>query len=269
MTTQGYDKTYRGTAAENYQRYFVPHIGGPVAADLIEAARPEPGESVLDVACGTGVVTRLAAEMVGSRGSVTGLDVNPGMLAVARAETPSEMSVDWHEATAEAMPFADETFDVVLCQMSLQFIPDKAAALGEMRRVLKPGGRVYVTVPGPKPEVFRIMGEGFTRHLDPDAAGFVDLVFSMHDAGAIERLMRDAGFRQVEVRTRPKDLRLPAPQDFLWQYVHSTPMTNVAAAADRGTLEALERDVCQQWQAFTEDGALVTQVGMTTASGVR
>ena len=266
MTDQAHDRSYGGTAAENYQRFFVPSIGGPVAEDLIEAARLQPGERVLDVACGTGVVTRLAAERVGAAGLLAGLDVNPGMLAVARSETPSDISIDWYEASVESMPLRDEAFDVVLCQMGLQFVPNKLAALREMRRVLNTGGRVYVTVPGPKPAIFGIMTDALARHLSPEAASFVDLVFSMHDVDELTELMRSAGFREVDVQAKPKDLRLPAPKDFLWQYIHSTPLAEAAARADTSKLDALEREVCTQWQEFAADGSLSGQVGMTTGS---
>lgn len=126
--------------AENYQRFFVPQIGAPLADDLLEAARLQPGERVLSVACGTGEVARRAAERVGPSGAaVAGLDVHPAMLAVARRETPS--GVRWYEASAEVMSLPDASFDVVLCQMGLQFVRDRHAALREMHRVLVPGGR--------------------------------------------------------------------------------------------------------------------------------
>jgi ubiquinone/menaquinone biosynthesis C-methylase UbiE len=269
MTDQVYRRSYGGTAAENYQRFFVPSIGGPVAEDLIEVAHLQPGERVLDVACGTGVVTRLAAERVGATGLVAGLDVNPGMLAVARSETAANISIDWYEASVESMPLPDEVFDVVLCQMGLQFVPDKLGALREMRRVLTTGGRMYVTVPGPKPAIFGIMTEALARHLSPQAASFVDLVFSMHDVDELTQLMRSAGFREVNVQAKTKALRLPAPKDFLWQYIHSTPLAEAAAKADTGKLDALESDVCTQWQEFTADGSLSGQVGMTTGSAVK
>jgi SAM-dependent methyltransferase len=121
MTQQMSWKTYSGGQAANYERYFVPAIGAPLANDLIELAELRPGERVLDVACGTGVVTRLAAERVDGA-AVAGLDVNPGMLQVAR-EVTGDAAIEWHEASAEALPLGDETFEVVLCQMGLQFIP--------------------------------------------------------------------------------------------------------------------------------------------------
>ncbi len=269
MEQQVYGKSHGATPAENYQRYFVPFIGRPFAEDLIAAAALRPGERVLDVACGTGVVTRRAVERVGATGAVAGLDVNPGMLAVARAQSPGDTSIEWHEASAESMPFADATFDVVLCQMGLQFIPGKLAALREMRRVLNPGGRALVTVPGPKPPLFAVMADALARHLSPEAGSFVDLVFSMHDIDELTELMHSAGFREIDVQANPKSLRLPAPADFLWQYIHCTPLADAAAQAGEARRGALEREISQQWQEFVEDGALHLQVGMTTAIAVK
>jgi ubiquinone/menaquinone biosynthesis C-methylase UbiE len=269
MTEQVYGKSFGGTPAENYQRYFVPAIGAPVADDLMGIADLRPGQRVLDVACGTGVVTRPAAERVGPTGAVAGLDVTPGMLAVARAQTPPDVSIDWYEASAESMPLPDSAFDVVLCQMGLQFVPKKLAALREMRRVLDAGGRAYITVPGPKPPMFAIMTDGLARHISPEAASFGDLVFSMHDADELTELMRSAGFRKVDVQAKTKRLHVPAPADFLWQYIHSTPVAEAAARAGEAKRDALERDVCTRWQTFVVDGSMALEVGMTTAIGVK
>src|SRR3546814_6056529 len=143
---------------ENYQRFFVPAIGAPLAADLVRNAALREGERVLDVACGTGVVTRLASEQVGATGAVAGLAVNPGMLAVARAATPEGMSIEWHEANPEAIPLTAASFDVVLCKLGLQFIPDSQAAPRQVRRVLVDGGRRALHMPGPLPQIFDVTG---------------------------------------------------------------------------------------------------------------
>jgi ubiquinone/menaquinone biosynthesis C-methylase UbiE len=266
MNQQVFVQSFSGNAAENYQRYFVPSIGAPVADDLIAVAGVQPGERVLDVACGTGVVTRRAAERVGPAGTVCGLDVNPAMLAVARVETPPDMSIDWHEASADSLPFADGSFDVVLCQMGLQFFPGQLAALREMHRVLGAGGRAYITVPGPKPAMFAVMTDALARHIGPNAASFADLVFSLHDVDEMRELMLSAGFTDVDVRARPKTLRLPAPADFLWQYVFSTPVAEAAASAGEHTRETLEREVCDGWQEFVADGTMSLEVSMTVAA---
>jgi ubiquinone/menaquinone biosynthesis C-methylase UbiE len=132
---------YGGSAAEIYERHMVPAIFGPWAEDLLALATPLPGERVLDVACGTGVVARLVAQRVGPSGTVVGFDLNPGMLTVARSlPPPSGARIEWREGNVSAIPLPDATFDLVLCQQGLQFFPDRSAALREMRRVWGPVG---------------------------------------------------------------------------------------------------------------------------------
>lgn len=129
--------------ADVYDAQFVPALfqhWGPV---LCEAAGVAAGQRVLDVGCGTGALTLAAAERVGPRGSVVGLDPNPEMLAVARRKAAP---VEWHEGRAEALPFPDASFDAVVSQFAMMFFADPVAALREMRRVLRPGGRMAVAV---------------------------------------------------------------------------------------------------------------------------
>ena len=260
MAEQNSNAAYRGDPATNYERFFVPAIGAPLATDLIGLVALRPAERVLDVACGTGVVARLASQQVGTNGKVAGLDVNPGMLAVARSATPPGMSIEWREASAEAMPFPDASFDVVLCQMGLQFMADKSAALGEMRRVLVPGGRLICNVPGPTPQLFTVLADALARHVGGEAAGFVNHVFSLHDTTEIQNMVRSAGFHDVSVQSDTKPLRLPAPEEFLWQYVHSTPLAGAVEQMDDESRSSLEHDVVVKWQGFVKDRALMLQV---------
>jgi ubiquinone/menaquinone biosynthesis C-methylase UbiE len=266
VNQQHYDKAYGGSVPENYERYFVQAIGAPAANGLIKIAALRPGERVLDVACGTGVVARLASEVVGATGTVAGLDINPGMLAVARSTTPPGMVIEWREASAEAMPLSEASFDAVLCQMGLQFMPDKHAALSEMRRVLAPGGRLILNVPGPTPQLFVIMEEALTRHIGVEAAEFVSQVFSLHDTAEIHNFINGAGFHDVSVKADTKSLRLPLPEEFLWQYVHSTPLAGAVAQVNDGRRSELVRDVAVKWQEFVEDRAMMLQVRMVVAT---
>jgi ubiquinone/menaquinone biosynthesis C-methylase UbiE len=259
-------EAYRGSVPENYERYFIPAIGAPLANDLVGIAALRSGERVLDVACGTGVVARLASGAVGATGTVAGLDVNPGMLAVARSTTPPGVAIDWHEASAEAMPLPDASFDAVLCQMGLQFVPDKHAALTEMRRVLAPNGRRILNVPGPTPQLFVLMGEALARHIGAEAAGFVNQVFSLHDTAQIQNLISGAGFRDVSVQAGTRLLRLPPPEEFLWQYVQSTPLADAVAQVNDEARGSLERDVVARWQDFVKDSALMFEVRMVVAT---
>src|SRR5918995_3985043 len=143
-------RQYSGIAAENYERFFVPAIARPVADDLLSAARLRSGERVVDVACGTGIIARLAAEKVGPDGSVVGVDVAPDMLEVARSVSlPAGFEIDWRQGDAASLPVPGGSFDVALCQMALMLFQDKAAALAEMRRGLDAGGGGPPTHPAP------------------------------------------------------------------------------------------------------------------------
>lgn len=269
MSETTYDTTFAKAAAENYERHFVPAIGRPVAFKLIEAAALRPGERVLDVACGTGIVTRLAADHVGPDGSVAGLDPNPAMLAVAREAVPADSSIAWHHAPAEKMPLEDERFDVVLCGMGLQFFSDRAAGLREIHRVLAPGGRLVANVPGPTPPPLQAMADGLARHVSPGSAGFVNAVFSLHDADEVHALAEEAGFSRVAVRSEKTPLELGAPEAFLWSYVHSTPVAAEVATLDGDRRAALEREFVQACEPFVSDGVLMGAVRMTTVVAVK
>ena len=156
---------FTGTAAENYQRDFVPAIATPVSRDLLRAADLRPGERVLDVACGTGVISRLAALRVGLGGTVTAIDIAPDMIDVAKAVAgPDGAKIDWRTADAESLPLPDASVDVVLCQMGLMFMENRSAAIAEMRRVLSPTGRVVVSQhAGPDPTGLRASRAGNRR----------------------------------------------------------------------------------------------------------
>jgi len=186
------------------------------------------------------------------------------MLEVARASTPAATSIEWHEASAEQMPFPDESFDVVLCQMGLQFIPNKLAALREMRRVLAAQGRLLLTLPGPIPAPMAAMEQALARNVSAESGAFAQIVFALHDADELRELASAAGLREVDLRSAVKRLRLPPPAAFFWQYVHSTPLSAVVADLGDERRAALERDVCGRWQPFVEDGALRLEVRMTT-----
>lgn len=221
------------------------------------------------MACGTGVVARLARERVGREGTVAGLDLNPAMIAVAREATPAEMAIEWHEAPAEAIPLPDGSFDVALCGMGLQFFTDRAAGLSEIRRVLVPGGRLVASLPGPIPPPLEAMADGLARHAGAESASFVRAVFLLHDPDEIRALAADAAFEQIDVSAATRSLELPPPRDFLWQYVDSTPLGAQLADLDEGRRAALEEEFEDRCREFVTDGALVGEVNMTTLSATK
>ncbi|HWH30347.1 MAG TPA: methyltransferase domain-containing protein [Mycobacteriales bacterium] len=258
---------YAADAAQNYEDHFVPAIGTPFARRLLATAGLAPGERVLDVACGTGLVTRLAAEAVGAEGSVAGLDPTPGMLQLARSLSPT--GIEWYEAPAEAMPLPDAAFDVVLCSMGLQFFEDKVQGLREMRRVLRPGGRAVISTPGPTPPLFQAIDAALADHVGTEASCFVHAVFSVHDPAEARELLAAAGFDEVEVETGTVPLRVDPPADFFWQYVRSTPLAAAAAGLDDTGRAALERDVVERCQPFVDGDAMAMEPGVLVVTGSR
>ena len=201
--------------AETYESYMVPVLFAPSAERMVERARPRPGERALDVGCGTGIVARRAAPRVGAAGRIVGLDASPGMLAVARAAAGREgASIDWRQGRAEALPFAEGEFDLVLCQYALMFFADPAAALAEMHRVLVDGGRALLGVwQGlDRHPFYQRLDRAIARHLG--TSGVRD-IFALGDAGELRDRVVKAGFRRVEIEPYDLMARFPNPEAFL------------------------------------------------------
>ncbi|MGQ0604018.1 MAG: class I SAM-dependent methyltransferase [Anaerolineales bacterium] len=201
--------------AETYESYMVPTLFGPWASRLIQSANPQPGERTLDVACGTGIVARRVVPRVGSTGKVVGLDLNPDMLAVARAAAEQEgLAIEWHEGRAEKLQFPDGSFDLVLCQFALMFFADRRAALAEMHRVLTKSGRVSLSV------WQDLDHHPFYKKLDTviqQRLGMSGLqtIFELGNAEELRKLLTEAGFQRVEIEPVSMTARFPNPDGFL------------------------------------------------------
>lgn len=247
-----------GGAAESYQRQLVPAMFAPWAPVLADLAGLRPGEAVLDVACGTGVVARLAAARVGATGRVVGLDLNAGMLAVARALPPvAGAPLDWREGTALAMPLPDAAFDVVLCQQGLQQFGDYPAALREMRRVLRTPGRLAASVWAPlaaNPGMAALVA-ALERHVGVAAGRNRRAPFALADAGALHELIAAAGFRAVAVRTVTVPARFPSPEQFVAAQLAATPLATLGALTEEAR-GAVASDVRAALRPYLDDEGL-------------
>jgi ubiquinone/menaquinone biosynthesis C-methylase UbiE len=264
-TQAAYDTSFGGNAAENYERYFVPVIGRPFGVDLVTDAALEEGERVLDVACGTGIIARLAAERVAPTGSVSALDVNAAMLNVARS-LPAAIPIKWYETAAESAPLPDSSFDVVFCQIGLQFVADKAAAVREMHRVLRPGGRLFISTPMPN-AFFDVLDRAIARRVSEEASAFVHAVFSLNDPREMRVLLTEAGFDALTIRPHAKTLQLPPARDFMWQYIYCTPLMALLPQSGNAQTVALERDVVAGWQPWvTGDGITYEQAVLVSSA---
>lgn len=231
--------------ARPFQDHVVPAILGPMGECVVEAARLSRGQRVLDVACGSGALTRVAAEAVGDAGSVVGADIDANMLIVAREETP-HANVSWRQADATALPFADASFDVVLCGQGLQFVPDRALALREMRRVLAPGGGMTLGVwqgLAASP-YFEAMHHALYPRVGSETAQTMRRAFAYDDAGQLRDLVAAAGFTSVEVEARVRSLRLPPLATFLGRHLAAIPVADDVIALGEEAVEEVIRDAC-------------------------
>src|SRR5262245_24486989 len=217
-----------GNAPLAYDTHIVAIFLQDYSRRLVDVAAIKPGDRVLDVACGTGVVTRLVANKVGSAGQVVGLDLNAGMLARARASVETAAAIEWRLGSATDIPFADATFDCVLCQHGLQFIPDKAAAVSEMHRVLAARGRTVISV-------WRsidhcpwqaAIADAVERNVGSAQAAQIRSAFSFGDADQLHQVIVAAGFRGVEIRIDRETIRHASIAEYVPGYISATPRCN-------------------------------------------
>lgn len=197
-----------------YEEFFVPALFRPWASRVIRAAQLRPGQRVLDVACGTGVLGREVAARVAPGGLVAGLDLDAGMLAVAEQLAPE---IEWRQGTAESLPWPDRFFDAVVSQFGLMFFPDRDRAIREMLRVLAPGGRLAVAVwgslehtPAYAAEVELVQGLAGDR-----AADALRIPFALGDAEELAALLAAAGVASAKVVTASGVGRFPSTRSML------------------------------------------------------
>lgn len=258
-----------GNVPENYERHLVPSIFAPWAQDLIEAAALRPGERVLDIACGTGIVARTAARTVGSGATVVGLDLSAPMLAVARAAAEAEgLSVEWREGSAVTLPLADATFDVSFCQQGLQFFSDRAAALSEAYRILTPGGRLVLSVWRgiENSRGFAVLVDALTRHISREAGALMTSgPFGLSNTDELYALIAGAGFSDITIRPVVKALRFPSSNEFVLHYTAGSALASLVAAANDGARSALLAEVDVALQSYVDDQGLAFPIESNVA----
>ena len=255
-------------AAELYERVVARHILGPWAPLLVDAARPAEGERLLDLACGTGVVARVAARRVGPSGRVTGVDLNAAMIGVARSlPAPGGGPIDWIEGSALAIPLPDASVDVVLCQQGLQFFPDKALALREMHRVLARGGRLALSVWSSTGIYNGAVGKALARFAGEETASRFCASRNAPGREELERLAVAGGFSDVTVRMSRMKIHLPRLDRFALEHLAGTPVAASIAALDAESREKIGASVMQEMLSFGEgDGvAYPEEIHLVTA----
>lgn len=253
---------------EIYEQALVGPLFRPFAELMVEDLGLATGERLLDVACGTGIVARVAKERLGETGRVVGVDVSPLMLEVARRAAPD---IEWREGDAGALPLRDrEQFDVVVSQHGLQFFPDRPAAIHQLRRALRPGGRLAVSTWRSDEElpVLRELRRVAERHVGT----ILDRRHSFGEAGPVEDLLRGAGFREIRSKSVSRTIRFTDGNLF----VRLNAMALVGMSAGAGAMDdqekerivtAIVRDSADTVQAHTGDAGFGYEISanVTTA----
>lgn len=235
--------------AQAYEYYRVPGMFRPWAGELLDRANPQRGQRILDLACGTGIVARLAVERLAGQAMFAGLDLSAAMIAEARASAEAEgAQIAWHVGDAAALPFPDGWFDLVLVQQGLQFFPDRVAAALEMFRVLEPGGRAAAST---WTEIARnpfnqAMSEVAERRLGSAAMA---APFALSDRDELRAVFVAAGFDAVEIEVVRRDVWFAEPDRFVdmtvASFVASVPALQAMDAAEWARLaDEVREDFC-------------------------
>ena len=234
------------SAAEVYDEFFLPALFQEWAPRVADAAKIESGQAVLDVACGTGVLALAAAEIVGQNGSVTGLDINEGMLELARRKAPH---VDWRQGRAESLPFSDNTFDAVISQFGLMFFDNRQAAIKEMVRVLHPGGRLAIAVwdslentPG-----YAAVTGLLQRLFGAEVADALRAPYVLGDKASLRAPFGGAGLTDLTIKTYQGTARFPSLDS--WMYTDVKGWT-LASILDDAQFNLLRKEAGRELQQF-------------------
>ncbi|MGE0820587.1 MAG: methyltransferase domain-containing protein [Candidatus Binatia bacterium] len=203
------------SAAEVYDEFYLPALFQEWAPRVADAAQIQPGQRILDVACGTGVVARTLAERVGPSGSVVGLDINDGMLAVAQRKAPH---LEWRPGSVEQLPFEANSFDAVTCQFALMFFDNRRKAIEEMMRVLRPGGHLVVAVwdslehtPG-----YAAVVKLLQRLFGDAVADSMRAPYVLGNTQTLRSLFAEAGISEVTITTHEGTARFPSLRSWVY-----------------------------------------------------
>lgn len=213
------DKSQTGqvtrSAAEVYEEFFVPALFQEWASRVADAALISSGQHILDVACGTGILTRCIVDRVGANGSVVGLDLNEGMLIVAGRKAPE---IEWRLGQAEALPFDSNSFDAVVCQFGLMYFENQCAAIKEMMRVLRQGGHLTVAVWNSLENIpgYAVVTELMERLFGSEVADAMQAPFGLGDLHIVQSLFADAGVCSPQIVTHEGTARFPSISSWIY-----------------------------------------------------
>jgi ubiquinone/menaquinone biosynthesis C-methylase UbiE len=243
---------FDGSIPENYDRYLGPTLFEPFAKDMAARLKHERPRKILELACGTGVLTHRLRDTLGQEAQLVATDLNPGMLAFAQGKFSGNENLEWQEADAGALSFSNGSFDAVICQFGLMFVPDKEAAMREAYRVLARGGVFLFNVwDSMEHNPFgRIAHKTIASFFESDPPTFYELPFGFFDADLIRSLLQRAGFKAVEALLVTLPCRSPSAAEFAIGLVRGNPVST--AIQERGVdvddvIRAVSQKIAQRY----------------------
>jgi ubiquinone/menaquinone biosynthesis C-methylase UbiE len=234
-----------GSIPENYDRYLGPTLFEPYAADLVTRVDVTDGGAVLEIACGTGIVTRRLRDRLPALTKLVATDLNEAMMNHASRKFRDDERVEWKQADATDLPFSDQSFDAVICQFGLMFVPDKVQAMREVQRVLKPGGKFLFSVWDAieRNDFPRIAHETISKFFDDNPPDFYQIPFSLHDRTAIESMLTEAGFKGIEFTLLPLESIAASARDLTQGLVHGNPIITAIRERNEALIPEIEAAV--------------------------
>ncbi|RAI04134.1 hypothetical protein DLJ53_06705 [Acuticoccus sediminis] len=245
-------------AATAYEQQKVVAIFRPLAEATLAVVGISDEDVVLDVACGTGIVSRVLHQH-SPKAAITGLDLNEGMIATARAVTSQQPDAyRWEVGDVTSMPFADGAFTVAICQQGLQFFPDEASAMNEIRRVLRPGGRFILTVWAEPPRFFIALAEAIGRHVSSQDATRSLAPFTYPGLDAIPALLRSSGFAEVRSSDLTIDRVIRDPETSIPLEIKGNPVGPAVTARGEGVMADIVSDVLSSCRDLVHGSDLIS-----------
>jgi SAM-dependent methyltransferase len=260
---------FSGAVAGNYDRFLGPALFEPYAADLIVRIPREEDLRVLEVACGTGIVTRRLREALPASASIVATDLNEPMLEHARAAVPLS-GITWQQADAQELPFEDGSFDVYACQFGLMFLPDKVRGLREARRVLAPGGLLVANVweSGASNSHVPPMQAALDRRFPDSPPTFLDVPHGYNDLERIRSDLDAAGWEDATIESVRLPSSSPTALDFATGFAAGSPLTHELAARGADPVD-VAAEMANELAGVGGDAPFAVELGALVISGRR